>query len=90
GYGGRRISEDLRAKGIAEDDAGDAKAESEAQKWQSADRFAQRKRIGPYATEVASDDLKRKQLAAFLRAGHEFEIARMFINCASDNDIDTV
>ncbi|MGL5838689.1 MAG: RecX family transcriptional regulator, partial [Sphingorhabdus sp.] len=46
GYGGRRISEDLRAKGIAEDDAGDAKAESEAQKWQSADRFAQRKRIG--------------------------------------------
>ncbi len=80
GYGGRRVSEDLRAKGIAEDDATDAKSESEAQQWQSADRFAQRKRIGPYAIEAASDEIRRKQLAAFLRAGHGFDVARRFVN----------
>lgn len=80
GLGARRIDEDLRAKGIAVDDAEDARAESAAQKWQSADRFAQRKRIGPYASEPASDELKRKQFAAFLRAGHDFEIARKYVS----------
>ncbi|RDV07177.1 regulatory protein RecX [Sphingorhabdus pulchriflava] len=79
GLGHRRVNEDLRAKGISEADAGDAQAESAAQKWQSAERFAQRKRIGPYATEPASEEQKRKQFAAFLRAGHDFEIARKFV-----------
>lgn len=79
GLGARRVSEDLRGKGIAEADAHDAKAESAALKWQSADRFAQRKRIGPYAAAPAPDDLKRRQLAAFLRAGHDFDIARKYV-----------
>ena len=82
GLGQRRVSEDLRAKGISEADAGDAHAESAAQKWQSAERFAQRKRIGPYASEPASDEQKRKQFAAFLRAGHDFEMARRFVNAS--------
>jgi regulatory protein len=73
------VHEDLRAKGIAESDAEDARSETDAQKWQSADRFAQRKRIGPYATEAATDELKRKQFAAFLRAGHDFDIARKYV-----------
>lgn len=79
GLGARRVHEDLRAKGIAESDAEDAHNETDAQKWQSADRFAQRKRIGPYATEAATDELKRKQFAAFLRAGHDFDIARKYV-----------
>lgn len=79
GLGARRVNEDLRARGISETDTEDARHETAAQKWQSADRFAQRKRIGPYATEPASDELKRKQFAAFLRAGHDFEIARKYV-----------
>lgn len=82
GLGQRRVNEDLRVKGISEADARDAHAESIAQKWQSAERFAQRKRIGPYASEPASDEQKRKQFSAFLRAGHDFEIARRFVNAS--------
>jgi regulatory protein len=88
GLGARRVNEDLRAKGISESDADDAKAETEAQKWQSAERFAQRKRIGPFATEPASEELKRKQFAAFLRAGHDFEIARKFVSASPGDDLE--
>lgn len=82
GLGARRVREDLRAKGIAEADAQEAQDESAAQKWQSAARFARRKRIGPFASAPVPEDLKRKQLAAFLRAGHDFEIARKFVTAA--------
>jgi regulatory protein len=80
GYGIRRVNEDLRAKGISETDAYEARADSEANRWQSADRFAQRKRIGPYAAEPASPELRQKQLQGFLRAGHDFELAKLFVN----------
>ncbi len=88
GLGQRRVNEDLRAKGISEADAGDAYAETAAQKWQSAERFAQRKRIGPYAIEAAPEELKRKQFAAFLRAGHDFEIARKFVNASPGEKVE--
>lgn len=89
GLGQRRVQEDLRAKGISEVDAGDAHAETAAQKWQSADRFARRKRIGPYASEPATEEQKRKQFAAFLRAGHDFEIARRFVYASPGEDVET-
>lgn len=79
GYGLRRVNEDLRAKGIEEADAQDARSESESHAWASADRFAQRKRIGPYAQEPADRELQQKQLQAFLRAGHGFDIAKAFV-----------
>jgi regulatory protein len=82
GYGLRRVSEDLRAKGIDEPDAAPALSESEAERWQSADRFARRRRFGPYASEAASPDQQQKQLQAFLRAGHGFEIAKAFVRAA--------
>lgn len=82
GYGLRRVAEDLRAKGIEEPDATPAREESEAAKWESADRFARRKRIGPYAIEAAAPELRQKHLQAFLRAGHGFDLARAFVNAA--------
>lgn len=88
GLGKRRVQEDLRAKGISEDDAHDAQEESDAQKWDSAERFARRKRIGPYATEPASEEQRRKQFAAFLRAGHDFELARRFVNASPGEEVE--
>ena len=79
GFGSRRIDEDLRAKGISETDTGEARQESENARWQSAQRFAQRKRIGPFAAEKASPELQHKQFQAFLRAGHSFDIAKAFV-----------
>ena len=88
GLGQRRVNEDLRAKGISEIDANDARDESAAQKWQSAERFAQRTRIGPFAIEAASEEQKRKQFAAFLRAGHDFETARKFVNASPGEEVE--
>src|SRR3546814_2531008 len=51
GYGARRVAETLRADGIAEADREEAQAQTERESWSSADRFARRKRIGPYALE---------------------------------------
>lgn len=82
GYGLRRVSEDLRAKGITEPDSAYAREQAEDERWQSAHRFAKRKRIGPYAPEAASPELQQKQLQAFLRAGHGFEIAKAFVRAA--------
>ena len=82
GFGARRVNEDLRAKGISETDAGEAREESENARWQSAQRFAQRKRIGPFATEQAPPELQHKQFQAFLRAGHDFDIAKVFVRAA--------
>lgn len=88
GLGQRRVNEDLRAKGISETDTQDARDEAVAQKWDAADRFARRKRIGPYATESASDEHKRKQFTAFLRAGHDFDIARKFVNASPGEEVE--
>jgi regulatory protein len=82
GFGARRVNEDLRAKGIGDADAGEAQEESENARWQSAERFAQRKRIGPFATEPATPELQHKQFQAFLRAGHSFDIAKAFVRAA--------
>lgn len=88
GYGSRRVDEDLRAKGISETDAGDARAESINDRWQSADRFARRKRIGPYASTPATPELRQKQLQAFLRAGHGFDIAKAFVKAAPGETVE--
>lgn len=82
GYGPRRIAAALIADGFS-DDAAKRLASSEANDaWDAADRFARRKRIGPYAVDPVIDPaLRERQLAAFVRAGHSFATARRFVDC---------
>lgn len=79
GYGARRVGEALRAAGIEEADAADAKAEADAHAWQSALRFAERRRIGPFARTEMDRDACEKSLAAMMRAGHPPNLARRII-----------
>jgi regulatory protein len=88
GYGKRRLDEDLRASGIGECDANPAREHMAESEFIAAANFARRKRLGPYASEVASPEKRQKQLQAFLRAGHGFEIARRFVNAAPGDIID--
>lgn len=88
GFGARRVNEDLRAKGITETDSSDAREESENARWQSAERFAQRKRIGPFASGQAPPELQHKQFQAFLRAGHSFDIAKAFVRAAPGESVE--
>lgn len=81
GLGQRRINQTLRQDGINEDDSLEA-APDAAERWAAAERLARRKRIGPYATEMADRPVREKQLAAFLRAGHDMQMARRWIESA--------
>lgn len=87
GYGKRRLDEDLRASGITESDAGEANAHMAESAFTSAQNFARRKRLGPYASEVAPPDKQHKQLQAFLRAGHGFDIARRFVRAEPGEEL---
>jgi len=49
--------------------------------------LARKKRIGPFATEPADPDRRRKQLQAFIRAGHDFAVARHLVFCDHVEDI---
>jgi len=80
GYGKRRLDEDLRAAGIEERDSASARDNAETSEFIAAENFARRKRIGPFAHEIASEEKRRKNMQAFLRAGHGWELARLFVN----------
>ncbi len=80
GHGARRLSQTLYHDGIGDNDSAEAMEEARDNAWISADNFARKRRIGPYASERADDERRRKQLQAFLRAGHDFDIARKFVD----------
>lgn len=80
GHGKRRLTQDLYHAGISEDDAREALEEAVENAWISAENFARKRRIGPFAEEAADDDKKHRQLAAFMRAGHGYDIARKFVD----------
>jgi len=79
GYGTRRVSHALYQAGISEADGREAFQNSEANKWVAADKFARKRKIGCYAERQQDADKCRKQLQAFLRAGHDFDLASRFV-----------
>ena len=79
GYGTRRVAHALYQAGINEADGREAFQISESNKWAAADKFARKRRIGPYAGTQPESDECRRQLQAFLRAGHEFDVASRFV-----------
>ena len=82
GYGAGRNDESLRAECFAWDDGGDADAKGDAERWIAAERYARRKRIGPYASAAPDPKQREKAIAAFLRAGHSYAIARRWVDAA--------
>jgi len=83
GLGTRRITQALRHDGIAED-ISESMAPDPVAHWEAAERFARRKRIGPFAAEPAERAVREKHFAAFLRAGHDMETARQWVNAQPD------
>ncbi len=99
GYGGRRVESMLYQSKIAEEDATQARDIAQSQRWNAAVRFAQKKRLGPFATadnavrDFAPDISKakaeaQKALAAFLRAGHGFADAQRLLSMPPGADVD--
>jgi len=80
GYGERRVRQALSLAGIAEEEAGDARQLAEAEAVDSALRFARRRSFGPYAAERPDPRRREREMAAMIRAGHGFGLARAIIN----------
>jgi regulatory protein len=76
GFGELRIAQALRAVGIDAETAAPAREAARDGALEAALAFARRKRIGPFATDTADPDKRRRNLAALLRAGHSPDIAR--------------
>jgi len=88
GYGLKRLEQDIFINGIEGSDQEEALALLKENRWKSAENFARKKHIGPYAKQKIPKDKKQKQLSAFLRAGHEMKIAQKYVNADPDDIID--
>ena len=86
GFGERRVAMALRAAGIEEDDAAPANDLARDSGDEAALRFARRKRLGPYATTPPDRKDSDKALAAMIRAGHPFDVAKRILNLPADFD----
>ena len=80
GYGVRRLDQMLHAAGIEEADAAEAREQADTRRWEAAEQFARRKRVGPFAIAPADDRMRERQIAAFIRAGHDFTTARKWVD----------
>ena len=88
GYGAGRVRQSLRAAGVGEEDGEAARELAADDAAASALKFARRRRIGPFA-DVAPDRAGReKALAAMVRAGHGFEIARAVVDAQPGSELD--
>jgi len=80
GYGGRRVRQALMQAGIGDEDSVDANDLSAAEASQAALRFARRKSLGPYAASRPGPAARERAIAAMIRAGHSFGIAKKIID----------
>jgi len=89
GYGKRRVVDALRVAGVDESDGEAAREHADTEAVTAALRFAERRKLGPYARISASDPRDReKALAAMVRAGHGFGLARAIVSLAAGAEID--
>jgi regulatory protein len=80
GYGERRVGQALLAAGVSEDDAAPARERMKEEALHAALRFAERRRIGPWAEAPVDRARREKAIAAMLRAGHPLDLARRVVD----------
>jgi regulatory protein len=88
GLGGRRIRLALQAAGVAPTDRDAGEAVIEDERVAAAWRFAQRKRLGPFAPSPVTDRaMQQKAFAAFLRAGHDSDLTKRILELPPGADM---
>ncbi|CAA9500377.1 MAG: Regulatory protein RecX [uncultured Sphingomonas sp.] len=88
GYGLRRVSQALAQAGVSEADGEDARTVAGDGAVEAAVLFARRRRIGPFATGPGDPAAREKALAAMIRAGHGFALAKAIVNTAPGEQLD--
>jgi regulatory protein len=79
GLGARRIAGAFHQAGIDEADRQAVAPASAESAGSAALAFARRRRLGPWASEVPDKATAQRQIAAMLRAGHRFDLARRIV-----------
>ena len=82
GYGKRRLLEKLHAAGVDEEDSAAAREHADQEAVSAALRFAERRRIGPFASAATDRRDQERALAAMVRAGHGLALARAIVGLA--------
>lgn len=90
GYGASRVRQSLRAAGIDEIDGEAALDLADEERVEAALRFARRRRIGPYADSRPDPAAREKALAALLRAGHPFALAKAIVSLEPGSEPDLI
>lgn len=88
GYGKRRLTEKLRLAGVGEDDSEAAGDHADGQAVAAALRFAERRRIGPFASDTADRAQRERWIGAMTRAGHGFALARVIAELEPGSQVD--
>ena len=101
GYGARRVEQALWAAGV-EEEVRERNAPGEAESRRAAILLAKKRRFGPFANSesfehIDEDEngdplerrkLREKQVAAMLRAGHQYDHVRFILDAAAIYEID--
>ncbi|TMM46139.1 regulatory protein RecX [Qipengyuania marisflavi] len=92
GYGARRVNEALHAGGL-NDETRAVFEPGEFDRRQALLTYVRKRRFGPFSREQDEDvqsaaKRREKQLAAVLRAGHDFASARLVIGAGSVEEIE--
>lgn len=76
GYGKRRLADKLRLDGVQDEDSAAARAHADEEAVSAALWLAERRRIGPFSPAAPNPRQREKWVAAMVRAGHPFRLAR--------------
>jgi regulatory protein len=94
GYGARRVEQALWAAGVEEEVRGES-APGEADCRRAAILLAKKRRFGPFGTapdpEEARDEThkrREKQVAAMLRAGHDYAHVAFILDAENEGEVD--
>ena len=86
GLGKRRVTGVFHQAGIGAEDAEALAPAIEARALDAALTFARKRRIGPFADTPPDRPLREKQIAAMIRGGHAFGLARRIAAMAPGED----
>lgn len=90
GLGARRVAIAFRQAGIDADDSAALAPDIAERAVDAAIAFARRRRIGPFAAEVPDRQMVERQIAAMIRGGHDFTLARKIALMTSEAELGTL
>lgn len=84
GYGTRRIAVSLQQAGIEPDLRADTLEAVADGALDAAVALARRRRFGPFGAGTTDPAVRQKQIAAMIRAGHSFDLARRIVGAPDE------